>query len=295
MDVSGLIDEIVANHRQRQDVLRAELRLNNQIEAVYRRLTGLKTDERARLHKKASSGIGQYVDDIHDGCADPADDSEAGDDHVPRVTQLVAAIPDLAQFIHAERLAAIHTAPLLEARQLLAASRRPLEKRMESLAGELPVWVWGHGVRGFGALGLAQIVAECGDLANYANPAKVWKRMGLALVNGERQGKRTDPEEALAHGYSPERRSIMYVIADSLMKGNRDGEYRTYYLAEKERQREKLPDAPAAHIDNRARRHLAKRLLRDLWRAWWALERLTPQAIVPNHDATDSALGEAAD
>ncbi len=263
-----LLAEIQETHRQRQDLLRAELRLNNQIEAVYRRHTGLKAEERARLRKKASSGGSHYAVDDQRHDADPADDSEAGGDQLIVVTQAEDIAPDLAQFLHAESVAALHTAPLLDARKLLEASRKPLEKRMELLARELPVWPWVEGVRGIGPLGLAQIVGECGDLSNYANPAKVWKRMGLALINGERQGKRTDPEEAALHGYSPSRRSTMYVIATFLMMNNRDGEYRTYYLAEKERQREKLPDAPNVHVDNRARRHLAKRLLRDLWRAW---------------------------
>lgn len=263
-----LLLEIQETHRQRQDLLRAELRLNNQIEAVYRRMSGLKIEERARLRKKASSGMARWSPETHTTSGHSADDTEVGGDTAMVGARGVVVAPDLAQFLHAEHIAAIHTAPMLEARKLLEAHRRPLEKRMALLAKELPVWPWAQGVRGFGALGLAQIVGECGDLANYANPGKVWKRMGLALVNGERQGRRTDPEEALAHGYSPQRRALMYVIADSLMKGNRDGEYRTYYLAEKERQREKLPDAPAAHIDNRARRHLAKRLLKHLWQAW---------------------------
>lgn len=248
--------QLQETHRQRQDLVRAALRLNNQIEAVYRRLTGLTAIQRARLRKQASRGLV------------PADDSEEGGGQGRTVTQPSGAPTDLVQFTRAEAIAALHCLPLVEARTVLDRSRKSLEKRMELLVTQLPVYDWGAGVRGFGALGLAQIVAECGDLANYANPAKVWKRMGLAVMDGERQRKHTDPAKALLHGYNPQRRSIMYNIADSLMKGNRDGEYRTYYLAEKERQRGKLPDAPAGHIDNRARRHLAKRLLRDLWRAW---------------------------
>jgi hypothetical protein len=80
----------------------------------------------------------------------------------------------------------------------------------------------------------------------------------------------------------------MYVLADSLINSNRDGAYRTYYLAEKERQREKLPDAPQAHIHHRALRHTAKRLLRDLWRAWRAGSPLSPPAPLPDHAPTDA-------
>lgn len=280
-----LLLELLETHKQRQDILRAELRLNNQIEAVYRRKTGMKAKERAafksRHKQKASTGMDHSARDILVRDVHPDDDSEGGgrSGHGTQST----TVPALAQFLYNEAVAALQTTPLVEARELLARSRKPLEKRMEAIARELPVWQWAEGVRGFGALGLAQIVGECGDLSNYDGPAKVWKRMGLAVIDGERQGRRTDAEEALAHGYSPQRRSIMYVISDSLLKGNRDGEYRIYYLAEKARQREKLPDAPAAHIDNRARRHLAKRLLRDLWRAWRAIKYTSSLGGLPDH------------
>lgn len=285
-----LLLEIQETHRQRQDLLRAELRLNNQIEAVYRRLTGLKSLERARLRKKAAHRDRATPHAApRPGLARPEDEREIGGNHLLGDHPWPVVAPDLARFLRLEAVAAIHTAPLVQARELLAASRKPLEKRLEQLARELPVWPWVQGVRGLGALGLAQIAGECGDLHNYANPAKVWKRMGLAVIDGERQRKHSDPDLAALHGYSPQRRSIMYVIADSLVKGNRDGAYRTYYLAEKERQRGKLPDAPQAHIHNRALRHMAKRLLRDLWRAWRASAAVSPLRSLPDHDATDLA------
>lgn len=282
-----LLLEIQETHRQRQDMLRAELRLNNQIEAVYRRLTGLTAIERARLRKKASKGLDPVLTDVQELRVQPADDSEVGD-HQTRDSRL-CAVPDLAHFTHMEAVAAVHTAPLVEARELLASHRKPLERRMEALARQLPIWPWIESVRGLGALGLAQIAGECGDLRNYANPAKVWKRMGLAVIDGERQRKHSDPDLAALHGYSPARRSIMYVIADSLIKNNREGEFRTYYLAEKERQRAKLPDAPQAHIHNRALRHMAKRLLRELWRHWRDFETLTPDRGLPDQSPTDLA------
>lgn len=281
-----LLLEIQETHRQRQDMLRAELRLNNQIEAVYRRLTGLTAIERARLRKKASKGLDPLVLDTQFLDVQPADDSEVGDGPSDSDTLPLRAAPDLAHFSRMEAVAAVHTAPLVEARELLASHRKPLEKRMEALARQLPIWAWVESIRGLGALGLAQIAGECGDLHHYANPAKVWKRMGLAVIAGERQRKHSDPDLAALHGYSPARRSIMYVIADSLIKNNRDGEFRTYYLAEKERQRGKLPDAPQAHIHNRALRHMAKRLLRELWRHWRATAGVTTMPPLPDQAPT---------
>lgn len=284
-----LLLDIRETYRKRQDLLRAELRLGNHIEAVYRRFTGLTQIERARLRKQALAGRGPSVIDTLSSSAQPDDDSEGGEALGRLSPGAPPADPALAKFLTAMAAAERYCVELAEGREFYAKARKPYEKHLERLATELPVWPWVASVRGFGALGLAQIVGECGDLHNYANPAKVWKRMGLAVIDGARQGKRTDPEEALAHGYSPHRRSIMYVSSDSLIKGNRDGAYRAYYLAEKERQRAKLPDAPQAHIHNRALRHTAKRLLRDLWRSWRATGNLSPEINVPDQDAPEIA------
>ncbi len=163
-------------------------------------------------------------------------------------------------------------------------------KAMEKLARELSVWVWAESVRGFGARSLAVIIAETGDLSNYANPAKVWKRMGLAVMGDVRQGglpKSASKKAWIEHGYSRLRRSRMWNIGDALVKGNADGVYRRLYLTRKEYEVNKadaegLIVAPSAkipkgkaseyrsvgHIHRRAQRVMEKRLLRDLWNVW---------------------------
>jgi hypothetical protein len=323
-----LLLAIQETHRKRQDLLRAELRLNNHIEAVYRRLTGLTQMERARLKKKASTAAGHLTDGSHTALARPDDDGEgvqpfgdtlstgdalatplalngeghrspdnpagpanpdgdtaSGGDQGSTDAPIANVPADLAAFLAADAAAREWCAELIHGRDYYAAARKPYEKRLERLAKELPVYQWVTGVRGFGALGFAQIVAECGDLSHYANPAKVWKRMGLAVMPDGTRQRKVAGEEAIAHGYSPQRRSIMYVLADSLIKTNGDGEYRAYYLAEKERQRAKLPDAPQAHIHNRALRHLAKRLLKHLWHEWRAASsQMEPSDTVPPAD-----------
>lgn len=155
--------------------------------------------------------------------------------------------------------------------------------------------------RGFGWVGLMQIIGEAGDLWNYANPAKLWKRFGLGLIgSGERQRKFTEAAKALEAGYSPTRRSLMYVIGDSLIKPQ--GPYRDLYLQRLAIEHAKaiaeglipatttastvaswvergLPALSkvskltkdhrgAGHMAQRAQRYVEKRLLRDLWRAW---------------------------
>lgn len=201
-------------------------------------------------------------------------------------------------------------APIIEASQRAAQPFEEIEakalKGMRELAKQLPVWEeFGAKIKGFGEASLAVIVGEAGDIGTYANPAKLWKRMGLAVIDGVRQGglrKNASAEDWVAHGYSRQRRSRMWNIGDALMKGNGDGEYRQLYLqrlaAEHAKaiaeglipatrmkatveswQQRGLPPLTlvsklteehrsAGHMAKRAQRYTEKRLLRSLWQAW---------------------------
>lgn len=163
-------------------------------------------------------------------------------------------------------------------------------RAMEKLAKTLPVWgAWAKEVKGLGARSLAVIVGEAGDLGSYdKGEAGVWKRLGLAVIDGKRQGsagKGADAATWLRHGYSPARRAAMFVIGDCLIK--QQGRYREIYLAHKAIEAAKAEAAglrvlPAAkikkseaagcisemHIHRRAQRYMEKRLLRHLLRAW---------------------------
>jgi len=179
----------------------------------------------------------------------------------------------------------------INARKLTDDFEKIAHKEMERLAKLLPVWSsFGESIRGFGAVSLAVIVGEAGDLNHYSSHSKLWKRMGLAVMDGVRQGglKKTSGKDLwIEHGYSPIRRSRMWNIGDTLMKGNQTGPYRTAYLARKDYERERavangLTVAPAAKIPAKTRelfisdgqihlrsqRYMEKRLLKHLWQAW---------------------------
>jgi len=185
-------------------------------------------------------------------------------------------------------------------------------KRMEELAAQLPAAAWWRENVFKGSLvSLARIVGETGDLSGYATISKVWKRMGLAVMDGTRQGgltKGAAKQDWIAHGYSPKRRAIMFVIGDSLVKSS--DRYRPVYLAEKERQRAKaeaegLTVAPAAkipkgrtdefrsdgHIHKRAQRYMEKQLLADLWCAWngRATKGAQPEDTLPSQPIAEAA------
>lgn len=245
-EFATLIASIIETNRTREDLLRAENRILLQIKAICRRLCGGRISEADVLFASLRSLNNEHED----------------------VGLAIGATRDLIP-----HLDGLHD------------SRMAVERRLKNLGKKLPIWSnWGESICGFGEMGLAQIVGECGDLSNYDNPAKVWKRLGLAVINGERQQKKSG-SAALEHGYSPRRRSIMWNIGNALIK--QQNRYRELYLRRKEYERERaeaegkqvLPASKIktsekdqcmseGHVHNRAKRYMEKRLLRDLWLAW---------------------------
>jgi len=158
----------------------------------------------------------------------------------------------------------------------LVAARREIEREMERIAKGLPVAEFVAGVRGFSFRGVAVIVGEAGNLSDYPNPAKLWKRCGLAPYRG-RAGSSWRMKGGLAAddwvemGYSPARLGQIHgVVGEPLMKGN-DGEYRAVYLAEKARFVAEGKAERPLHAHRHGMRLMVKALVLDLWRAWRGL------------------------
>ncbi|CCG43343.1 hypothetical protein [Magnetospirillum molischianum] len=155
---------------------------------------------------------------------------------------------------------------LFAAHDGIASDCAKLGKELEKLAKKLPVAEWVATQRGVGMTNLANIIGEAGDLANYNNPAKLWKRMGLAVIGTERQRKVADAEAALVHGYNPVRRSVMWNVGTCIIKAG--GALKTLYDERKVYEAGKSPDITKMLAHRRAQRYVEKRVLRDLWRAW---------------------------
>jgi hypothetical protein len=164
--------------------------------------------------------------------------------------------------------------------------RTSITKQMRALASQLPVAEWADAQAGFSCFGVALIVGEAGNLSDYPTVSKLWKRLGLAVLDGCRQGnpgKDASAEMWIAHGYCRRRRSTMWNIGDALVKQGNG--YRDLYLLRKEIECEKVgedhpticrrgPDPETGrmrysmHCNRRAQRYMEKRLLRDLWQEW---------------------------
>ena len=120
--------------------------------------------------------------------------------------------------------------PLERARSVIEADCKLVERRLIALAKQLPVAGFVEQTRGVGLLSLAGIVGEAGDLANYATHQRLWKRMGLAVMPDGRQ-RRVGGADALAHGYSPVRRSLMWNVGTCIVKAG--GPLKAVYDARK--------------------------------------------------------------
>lgn len=226
---------------QRVATIRAEIRLANQVRALVRRTLGWQADlpekERTRINGLAGKIVaavraGKPVDPEHSGCVEAVSAFILGMDR---------AMVEVESY------------------------RSKLEKTMTAHAKALPVWsAWCEELRGFGAMSLAVIVGEAGDLCDYANPGKLWKRMGLAPKASYRMVCKDGTE-----GFTipKRRRSCMWNVGDVFVKVGAD-EYRQLYDARKAYEHERDPEMSKMHAHRRAQRYMEKRLLRDLWREW---------------------------
>lgn len=178
-----------------------------------------------------------------------------------------------------EELIAATVAPLEEALDTLKPFRAEVEREMAKIAKTLGMNEFVDSVPGFGYFGLALIVSETGDLLNYANPGKVWKRLGLAVFDGKSQ-RRVAGAGAIEQGYSPMRRSLMFTIGDSLIK--KQNVYRELYLERKMYERERDPEMSDMHSHRRAQRYMEKRLLKNVWQVWRNVEADASEHLPPN-------------
>lgn len=168
--------------------------------------------------------------------------------------------------------------------------RNQAELALRKATVDLPGIEFVAGVRGFGNLGFAQIIGECGNLSKYAGPAKVWKRLGLAPYQGlamsswKRDSWRPRAltgDEWIANPFKGERYAIVAQIAlwlvNSQMEaaeksgtqfGKPTGPYGEVYLKRRLRTAETHPDWTLMHARSDAMRITVKKLLADLWCAW---------------------------
>jgi hypothetical protein len=256
--LTATISELIALQRQRTFCIVSQSRCDRSVESFIAKLMGFSAEADAKERKAVFAKASAFRKEVEKG----------GEGQAARANQYCAALSPAVPLI---LLAAT-------AREGWDAHRTQVEKRMAKLAQTLPGYDFVKAIAGFGDKGFAILIGETGDLSNYATKERVWKRLGLAVIEGERQGRRTNAEEAAKHGYSPKRRSEIWALADSLFKhqwrGAKEdapahpiGRYGEIYAARKAHTETREGWTPA-HRDNDARRVMTKALVEDLWKAW---------------------------
>ena len=258
---AAIIDDIVSLHRLRQGMIKAQTKLKLQGMASIRFM--VQTDDDF-ANDEAKAKARKRADDLYrEVVADPAHPLFG------------------------------NVAPYLLAMEPLDTQRAIYEKALVKAAKRLPVYEWAKGVKGFGDISFASIVGECGDIGTYKSVSAVWKRLGLAVIGGKRQGAPglgATADDWIEHGYNKQRRSVSYVAREHVIGGM--GKWRpdmgsdlsdaTYYqrvFAERARYEAEKLDMPITesakgkesykkHVSMRAHRYVEKRLLKHLYIEW---------------------------
>lgn len=204
--------------------------------------------------------------------------------------------------------------PLSWGRDSIDANLKSVELSMKKAVRELPIWTgWAENISGVGEITIANIIGgsvceaetdligrkyekKFTTIGDYSNPAKLWKRWGVGVVDGARQRRikaKIDEKKkyretkefsgeqlkAIQHGYSPARRAQLWNLGEVFVK--RGKYYRRRYDQEKARQLQLHPEVfedawgnkkaknyAQARAHNRAMRYVTKLFLVDFWNKW---------------------------
>jgi hypothetical protein len=220
-----VIDTIIEYWRQRQDLRRAEQRLNLQCQAICRRACNGDKEAAGKLWGQIQKG---KSDDI----------------------ALLAIITPYRNAMASLDQAAKNIEKILAKQAIETSIWNDFGKNVRGLG---PLSMAGF----IGEAGR--------DISEYRSVSALWKRFGLAVIGDERQRRVSDAELAVIHGYDPQRRSYAYVLAANLMRSQgTDGPYRKIYDQRKEFEGAK-EGITKAHAHNRALRYMTKELLKHAW------------------------------
>lgn len=171
-----------------------------------------------------------------------------------------------------------------------------LGRRVEKLTKEHPIHEWINQIIGLSGKQFAELLLLIGPLWKYPNPQKVYKRLGLHVVDGMALRKK----KGKFLGYNTRCKGWAYNIGDLIVKSTGKtgpSPYRPYYDKKKAEYMAREPSGPSncrfgqhhknkdgktiqckskngdpnaapAHVENAARRYAVKKLVRDLWLAY---------------------------
>jgi hypothetical protein len=158
---------------------------------------------------------------------------------------------------------------------------------------EIPVWQWLRTIKGIGAAMAGGVIAWIDDISRSPHVSSLHKFAGLHVENGKAPRRRRG-EKVI---WNVKLRTHMWKVVKQLLRARNEfytDWYRTYKEAEVKKCEEKgikiVPSAQlpkrggkryepegvmsTGHVDNRAKRKVAKLFLANLWHVWRNMEGL---------------------
>lgn len=250
-DRTATINAIVIVSRRRSAAVRACVALTNQRLAFIRSALGFQTTDEESSRKEAIA-------------ASQAIDAALRDSDLSELSEQQQRIAgNVALYCQASRGAA---------RQFESTIIKPCEKELGKLVESLPEWKSIGGIRGMGALLLAEIIGTVGDLAQYRGPRSLRKMLGAAPHNGKalstwKRNGGLSADEWVMVGANPNRFCLLFRMGDCQIKSR--GPYRAIYDARKPIEAARIGDdgKPVTPMiaHRRALRVMVSRMLNDLW------------------------------
>lgn len=252
LPVSATLDHLAELQVRRKFYIGVVNKQTNAVKALVRRALGWRYDEEEGDREKVNGRAARIVAA-----------ALAGKEQKPEDAETFAVL-------------AFDLATVAAAIEPCTKARHEIELEMKRIVRKLPIFAWAKDVKGLGELGLAVILAEAGDLSGYPKKGHLWKRLGLAPLDGKamstwRMTGGLSADDWTEAGYSPRRRAEIYaVVSEPLFRANTvaAGPYRAVYDRRRERTAETNPDWTKAHSHMDGLRIMTKHMLRDLWQVW---------------------------
>ena len=115
----------------------------------------------------------------------------------------------------------------------------------------------------------------CG-LGDFSRYQQLFKRLGYAVIHGERQQQKTGVELAIEHGFAPKRKGdIVGAVSIPLFMAKQKNGLSAAYVRRRAHTAVTHPEWEKKRSDWDARRYITKIALRKLWKAWHHTEAAT--------------------
>ena len=257
-DLTPIVNDIREIHKQRDFFIGGRNKVSNMTGAYVRRYLGYDSGEDGNGVARQSQEVQSK---IKKEAARLVNSIEKGDEVLTLPADVVAMVLTMA-----------------DTKIPMQGHINKLTRALEQAAGHLPAALWVKSKQGFGMTNFGRIIGETGDLFLYETCAKVWKRMGLSVEQGRRQGApgpNATTEDWIKHGYSKKRRAVVYNLGECLVKQGDDNPWRGLYLRKKSEFISSGKSERPLHANKHAKRVMTKQALKELWCVWNGKELIT--------------------